>query len=363
MSRSGAFDPRTPGPPATPGILFTSGELAARLKGELRGSASINIRGLESLENAGSEQLSFIRDAKFWPRWTASKCGTTLVSRRAAESAPPPGDRALIIVPDADAAIIHLLSTLAPAARYAPGTHESAVIDPTAVVSPAAHIGAGVVIGPGSFVGEGAAVLAGSVLGANVTIGRHSILHPNVVVMDRCALGEHVVLHPGVVIGGDGFGYYPDPRTNMPMKIPHIGNVVIEDHVEIGSNTTIDRGKFGATRIGAGTKIDNLVQIGHNCVVGKCCIICGMCGLAGSVILGDRVTLAGGVGVADHRTIGDGATIGGRSGVVDDVPPGETWLGSPARPAKESLRIIATINQLPDLAAELRRLLKSQTQE
>lgn len=357
MSRGGAFDPRAPGPP---GVLFTSGELATKLQGELRGPAGVKIRSLETLELAGSEQLSFVRDAKFWARWSASKCGAALVSRRAAESAPAPGDRALIVVPDADTALIQILSALAPTPRFAPGIHDSATVDPTATVSPGAHIGAGVIIGPQAFVAEGAAILAGVVLGASVTIGRHSVLHPNVVVQDRCVIGEHVTLHPGVVIGADGFGYYPDPRTGMPMKIPHIGNVVIEDHVEIGANSAIDRGKFGATRVGAGTKIDNLVQIGHNCTIGKCCIICGMSGLSGSVVLGNGVTLAGGVGIADNRTIGDGATIGGRSGVMDDVPPGETWLGSPARPAKETLRLFAMLDQLSKLKGDVRRLIKSQ---
>ncbi|MBL8746247.1 MAG: UDP-3-O-(3-hydroxymyristoyl)glucosamine N-acyltransferase [Phycisphaerae bacterium] len=357
MTRTGAIDPNARGPAA---VMFTSGELAARLQAELRGPSTIRIRGLESLDAAGPEQLSFVRDPKFWTMWSASRCGAALVSRRAAESAPPPGDRAQLIVPDADSALIQILSMMSPPPTFEPGIHESAVIDSTATVSKSAHIGPGVVIGPRSFVGERAAVLANSVLGADVSIGRHSVIYPNVVIQDRCILGEHVTLHPGVVVGADGFGYYPDPRTRMPMKIPHIGSVVIEDHVEIGSNSTIDRGKFGATRIGAGTKIDNLVQIAHNCVIGKCCIICGMSGLSGSVTLGDGVTLAGRVGIADNHVIGAGATVGAGSGVMDDIPPGETWLGHPARPGRTALRIIASIQQLPDLAAEVRKLVRSQ---
>lgn len=357
MTRAGPIDPNARGPGA---VLFTSGDLASRLQGELRGPATIKLRGLEALDAAGSEHLSFVRDAKFWHMWSASRCGAALVSHRAAENAPPPGERAQIIVPDADTALIQILSLIAPPPRFAPGIHESAVVDPTATISPAAHLGPGVVVGPRSFVAEGAAVLANVVLGAEVNIGRHSVIHPGVVIQDRCVLGEHVILHPGVVVGADGFGYYPDPRTRVPIKIPHIGNVVIEDHVEIGANTTIDRGKFGATRIGAGTKIDNLVQIAHNCRIGKCCLICGMCGLSGSVTLGDGVTLAGRVGIADNRSVGAGATIGGGSGVMDDVPPGETWLGHPARPVRHMLRVIASMHQLPDLASEVRKLLKSQ---
>lgn len=360
MNRSGQIDPNVRAPVGGGGVLFTSGELALRLQAQLRGPADIKIRGLEALEVAGAEQLSFVRDAKFWHAWSASRCGAALISHRAAETAPPHGDRAHIIVPDADTALIQILSLLAPPPRFEPGVHETAIVDPTATITRGAHIGPGVVVGPRAFIAEGAAVLANAVLGAEVTIGRNSVVHPGVVIQDRCALGEHVTLHPGVVVGSDGFGYYPDPRTRMPMKIPHVGNVVIEDHVEIGANTTIDRGKFGATRIGAGTKIDNLVQIAHNCVVGKCCIICGMCGLSGSVTLGDSVTLAGRVGVADNRAIGAGAMIGGGSGVMDDVPPGETWLGHPARPGRKMLRVIASMEQLPDLLSEIRRLLKSQ---
>lgn len=341
------------------GVLFTSGELAARLKGELRGPPSIEIRGLETLEAATSSQLSFVREAKYWPAWSASKCGAALVSQRAAAAAAPqPGERALIIVPDADAAMIQILSSLAPPARYEPRRHESAVVDPTAIISQGVHIGPGAVIGPRAFIGEAATILANAVIGADAVVGRQSVVHAGVVIHDRCVIGAHVVLHAGVVIGADGFGYFPDPRTRMPMKIPHIGTVVIEDHVEIGANTAIDRGKFGATRIGEGTKIDNIVQIGHNCRIGKGCIICGMCGLAGSVVLADNVTLAGGVAIADNRFIGAGATTGARSGVMDDVPPGETWLGYPARPARETMRLISALDRLPELTVDMRRLLK-----
>lgn len=340
---------------------FTSGELAARFSAELRGPGDIALRGVESLALAGPADLSFIRDARFWSDWSASRCGAALVSRQAMEHAPDAGTRALIIVPDADAALIGVLALLAPPKPLpAPGVHPSALIDPSARISPEASIGPNTVIGPRSTIGPGTVLQAGVTIGAEVSVGAHCTFLPGVVVMDRCEIGDHVILHPGVVIGADGFGYYPDPATRTPAKIPHIGRVVIENHVEVGANTTIDRAKFGETRIGAATKIDNLVQIGHNCRIGRCCIICGMTGLAGSVTLGDGVTLAGRVSIADNRTIGSGATVGGSSGVMDDIPAGETWLGAPARPARETMRILASLDRLPDLASQARRMLKSQ---
>jgi UDP-3-O-[3-hydroxymyristoyl] glucosamine N-acyltransferase len=274
--------------------------------------------------------------------------------------APPAPGRALIVVPDADASLIEILTVLAPVRSFGGGVHPGAIVDPAAAADPTAHLGPGVVIGARTTIGPGTALIANITLGEDVRIGRHTVIHPGVVVQDRCTIGDHVILHPGVVIGADGFGYRPDPATRMPSKIPHIGAVVIESHVEIGANTTIDRGKFGDTRIGAGTKIDNLVQIGHNCRIGRCCIICGMCGLAGSVTLGDGVTLAGGVGIADQRTIGAGATIAARSGVMESVPAGESWFGYPAIPARHFMRSFAALKQLPDLLADIRRLIRSQ---
>lgn len=343
-----------------PGVLFTSGELAQRLGADLLGSPALAIQRIDTLDEAGPNSLSFVRDEKHWHSFANSGCGAALVARRALADSTIPFDRSLIVVPDADAALIKVLGMLYRPPKFTPGVHERAVIHPSAFVDPSAHIGPGVVIAEGARVGPGSALIANVTLGPDASIGSACTLHPGVVVQHRCTIQDHVTLHPGVVIGADGFGYYPDPVSRLPAKIPHIGTVVVESHVEIGANTAVDRAKFGATTIGFATKIDNLVQIGHNGRIGRACIICGMSGLAGSVTLGDGVTLAGGVRIADNRTIGPGATIGGGSGVMSDIPAGETWIGYPARPSRQTMRIIAGLDQFDELMPSIRRLIRSQ---
>ncbi|MFM9957655.1 MAG: UDP-3-O-(3-hydroxymyristoyl)glucosamine N-acyltransferase [Phycisphaerales bacterium] len=348
--QSPAFTPR-----------WTSAGLASRLGAELRGPGDVALNRLDTLEDAGPDAVTFIREAKHAARWSASRAGAALVSRRAFDEAgaafagEPTAGRAVLIVPDADRAMIELLTELAPNPLAAPTTPGHRSIHPEARVDPTAQLGAHVVVGPGSVIGPGSVLHAHVVIGSRVTIGAGTVLHPCVVVQDGCSIGSGCILHPGVVVGSDGFGYRPSPDGKGILKIPHIGNVEIGDAVEIGANTTIDRGKFGATRIGSMTKIDNLVQIAHNCRIGRACFICGCSGLAGSVTLEDGVTLAGGVAIGDGRTIGRGATIGARSGVMDNVPPGETWLGAPARPMRQTLRTIAAMDQLPELLREARK--------
>lgn len=323
----------------------TTSELAQRLNAELRGPGDLILTRLDTLEAADASALTFIRDAKNATRWASSRAGAALISR-AATSDPAltldvPG-RTLLIVDDADRALITLLDSIAADhPRPSPGVH------PTAVVDPSAHIAPTAVIGPHCTIGAGA------------SIGDQSHLHAGVVVYPRCTIGSHCTLHANVVIGADGFGYRPSPDGRSILKVPHVGIVEIHDHVEIGANTTIDRAKFGATIVGAGTKIDNLVQIGHNVRIGRSCIICGCAALAGSVVVNDGATIAGGVGIADNITIGAGAKVGARSGVMDDIPAGESWVGYPARPAKQTFRILAALNQLPDVMAQMKKLMRS----
>jgi len=350
----------TGSPPAQQRILFTAGELGARLGAEVIGDDGLALTALDAIEGAGPSTLSFIRDARRLAQWRASRCGAALVSRATldAEENPAPLEpkRALLVVADADLATVAVLESLARPAEYPRAVHADATVHPSATIDPSASIGPGARIGANAVIGAGAAVLANAVVGDNAKVGPRSVLQPGAVVQDGCIIGAGVVLHPGVVIGCDGFGYRPAPDKKGLVKIPHIGNVVVEDGVEIGANTTIDRGKFGSTVVGAGTKIDNLVQIGHNCRIGRSCIICGAVGLAGSVTLGDGVTLAGGVGVADNRVLGAGVTVGAGSGVMDDIPAGETWVGYPARPARTTMRLVAAIEQLPDLISKVRKM-------
>lgn len=329
-------------------LAWSALELATLLGGELQGDGAVVVSRLDGLERADARTLAFIRDAEFGRRWAKSAASVALISRSAYKTAMlTAGDgRALIIVDNADAAMARMLATMAPKKHEPTGLDASARIDSSAVLAPDVRVGACVVIGPRSVIGAGTVVHAGVVIGADVHIGSACVLHPNVVIQDRCVLGERVELHPGVVIGADGFGLRPAPDGRGVVKVPHIGHVELCDDVEIGANSCVDRGKFGATRIGAGTKIDNLVQIAHNVQVGTSCVICGCTGIGGSTTIGDGVQIGGHVGIADGMTIGTGAVIAAKSGVMRNVPAGETWMGYPAHPARLYLKMVAIMRRL-----------------
>lgn len=339
---------------------WTTGDLAARLRAELIGPADLRVSRLDALDRADEHTLTFIRDAKYAAGWASSKAAAAIVSRGLPVS-PAPG-RALLIVEDADRALIQILEALTPPTHVPVGQSPAAVIDPTARVDRTACLGPCVVVGPRTVVGPRAVLHAGVVLGADVRVGPECELRAGVVVEDRCVLGARVRIHANSVIGADGFGYRPSPDGAGLLKIPHAGHVEIGDDVEIGANANIDRGKFGPTTIGQGAKIDNLVQIGHNCRIGRSCIICGACGISGSVTLGDGVVLAGGVGVADNVTIGAGAKVGARSGVMNDIPPGEEWVGYPAYPVRTMMRIVAAQKRLPEALQQLKRIFRDSGQ-
>jgi UDP-3-O-[3-hydroxymyristoyl] glucosamine N-acyltransferase len=325
----------------------TTGSLAKLLGARLEGPADLPIRALDGICSAGPGALTFIRCGKYAARWAASGATAALVSEGIKVDGHDPSARALLRVPDADRALIAVLELFAPRPRPPePLLHAAASIDPDATVAPTAHVGPGCVVARGASVGDGAVLIANVTIGPDASVGRGCTLHPGVAVMDRCVVGDGCTIHAGAVIGADGFGYRPAPGGNGLVKIPHIGAVRIGNGVEIGANTCIDRAKFGQTVVGDGTKIDNLVQIGHNCVIGRACVICGMSGLAGSVTLGDGVVLGGGVRVADNLTIGAGARVGGGSGVMHDIPEGQTWLGAPATPYREQVRLITALKKL-----------------
>lgn len=336
---------------------WTTGELASRLRAELRGPADMPITRLDAIDRADGATLTFIRDAKYAALWRESRAGAAVVSKNIEVSAPQ--GRALLVVEDADRAFIEMLEVLTPpTCQPAVGVHPTASVDPSARVDATARVGPSVNVGPGVVVGARTSLHAGVSLGAGVRVGSDSELRAGVVVEDRCVLGDRVRVHANAVIGADGFGYRASADGRALVKIPHAGHVEVGDDVEIGANANIDRGKFGPTVIGAGTKIDNLVQIGHNCRVGRSVIICGACGVSGSVTIGDGAVLAGGVGVADNVTIGAGAKVGGGSGVMNDIPAGEEWVGYPAQPVRTTMRIVAAQRQLPDLIQQVRRLMR-----
>jgi UDP-3-O-[3-hydroxymyristoyl] glucosamine N-acyltransferase len=290
--------------------------------------------------------LTFISGRKYIALWDSSRASAALVN--AGLTVEPGPGRALIRVKSADLAMAQVLALFDPPA---PVTETGAHL--SATVHPSASLGEGVVIGAGCYVGAGVVIGPGTKLYPNVivldetTIGAQCVLWPGVIIRERCRLGNGVILQPNVAIGGDGFGYRPSADGRSLVKIPHIGNVVIEDGVEIGANSAVDRGKFSSTAIGAGTKIDNLVQIGHNCRIGRCCVIAACTGVAGSVTMGDGVMCGGCVAIKDHTTIGAGARIGGGSGVTGDVAPGATVVGYPADDHQQTLRQWASLKKLP----------------
>lgn len=331
---------------------ISAGELSRRVGGTLEGDATRVVRGVATLEEAGPEHLSWLSQPQWLPKLATSHAGVVLVP----PDAPVPTGCVAIRVRDPELALCSALAALAPPVPALP-----VGVDPTARVAPSAAI-EGAAVGPFVYVGEGAHVGPGTQLHAGVYVGAHSrigrdaVLWPNVVVRERTTIGDRVVIHPNATIGADGFGYLQ--REGRHVKIPQIGRVVIEDDVEIGANTCIDRARSGETRIGRGTKIDNLVQIGHNVRVGPECIIVSQCGISGSTTLGDHVILAGQVGIIDHLTIGRGAVVAAKSGVARDIPDGQVWRGIPAVENSEFGRQAVGVRRLPKIMDQLKELAK-----
>ncbi|HPO93859.1 MAG TPA: UDP-3-O-(3-hydroxymyristoyl)glucosamine N-acyltransferase [Phycisphaerales bacterium] len=340
-----------------PATSTTTGTLAQALGGTLEGSPDLVITNLGGLDEATPGTLTFVRSAKFAKAWAGSKATAVLATRDIPLGGHDPATRAIIRVDDADLAMIKVLSMFSPKWHQPdPGVHPTAIIDPTATVAPSARIGAHSTVGPHCRIADHVVLHPGVTLGAHVAIGPGSVLHAGVVVYDRCTIGAQSILHANVTIGADGFGYRPDPAGRGLIKIPHIGTVQIGNAVEVGANSCIDRGKFGATVIGDGTKIDNLVQIGHNVRIGRACVICGVTGIGGSTVIGDGCIIAGHVGIADGIHIGARATISAKSGVISDVPTGEVHFGSPAGPHKEQMRAYAIMRRLPEIYRDIDEL-------
>lgn len=333
--------------------LLTVRRVAELIGGTVEGDDSGRIESVSALDSAGPADVTFATDEKRLARVGECRGGALIVPKSA--ELPHPSPVPLIRVEDVRSAVALLLGHLSPPPDLPP-----LGVDPTARISPDAQVGEGVRIGPGVVVASAAKIGRGSTLCANVSIGLNAdlgedvLLYEGVSVRRDCILGNRVIVGPNSVIGYDGFGYYQDAGVHH--RIPHIGNVVIEDDVEIGACSCVDRAKFGTTRIGAGTKIDNLVQIAHNVQIGRGCMLAAQCGIAGSAKLGDYVVFGGNVGIRDNITIGDRVTCAAYTAVANDVPDGQTLFGIPAIPAREKFRQISLTNKLPQLVQRVRAL-------
>ncbi len=305
---------------------------------------------MAGLDSADVASLSFFNAARYAADATASQAGVVLVTPAlVAGVAHVP---ARIVVTQPQQAMLQVLALLHPPAPLTPGVHPSAVVGDGVTIAASAAIGARAVIGNGVTIGDGSSIGAGVTLGDGVRIGDGCIVHPNVTAYPGTVLHDRVIVQAGAVLGSDGFGYVFGNGAHQ--KIPHVGRVILEADVEIGANTTIDRGSVGDTVIGAGTKIDNLVQVGHNVRMGQRCLVMAQVGISGSTRIGDSAIIAGQAGLAGHITIGAGARIAGQAGVFGDVPAGETWSGYPARPHRESMRVQAAAHKLPALLKSLK---------
>jgi UDP-3-O-[3-hydroxymyristoyl] glucosamine N-acyltransferase len=333
---------------------YTTEHINQAVNGTLSGSPTIMITGVEQISEATINQLTFIGEKKYIKLWDQSHASAAIVNDIL--DIEPGKNRALVRVADADLALASVLQLFEPSPpKCEPGIHPAAVVDPTANIGEGAAIGAGCYVGSRVVIGKNTKLYPNVTVLDDSSIGSQTIVWSGTVIREWCRIGNGCIIHPNVTIGADGFGFRPSPDGRGLVKIPQIGTVIIGDSVEIGAGSCIDRGKFSATSIGDGTKIDNLIQIAHNCKIGRSCVMAGQSGLAGSVTLGDGVMIGGGARVKDHVTIGDGAKLGGNAGVISDVAPGKTVFGFPAEDYRQTLRLWAAQKQLSGLIRQMKK--------
>jgi UDP-3-O-[3-hydroxymyristoyl] glucosamine N-acyltransferase len=341
-------------------VAYRLAELAELVGGRVEGDPERAVEAIRSLEAAGPRDLSFLKDPRYRGQAAASAAGALLVGAALAEALADgrdgPGDRDLLIADDPSWALARLLTHVHPPERRPPGVHPTAILEPGCAVDPAAHVGPYAVIGEGSRIEAGAAVLAFVAVGRGCTVGEGAVLHPHAVLYDGTEVGAGCIVHAGAVLGADGFGYAT--HGGVHHKVPQVGRVVLEAEVEVGANSTIDRATLGETRIGAGTKIDNLVQVGHNVEVGRHCILCGQAGIAGSARLGSYVVLAGQSGVAGHIELGDGAQVAAKSAALASVEPRTAVAGIPAIEMRKWRRQAVLLSRLDEIVRRLRAVEK-----
>lgn len=331
-------------------MKLTLSDIARLVGGELRGDGALVVEGAASLKEATEKDISFLGNPKY-----ASDLATT---RAACVLVPPSvalNGRAAIVLKNPPYGWAKVLEVLgAERQKHPTGVH------PTAVVAPSARLGKNVALGPfvvveeRAQIGDNTVIYARGYVGHDTIVGADCLIYPGVTLREHVRVGNRCIFQPGVVIGSDGFGF--TVHQGKHYKIPQVGGVEIGDDVEIQANTTVDRAAVGVTQIGAGTKIDNLVQVAHNVEIGENCLIVALTGIAGSVKIGNSVTLAAQVGVAGHLSVGDGVTVGARGGISHDIKPREVVWGSPAQPIKDELKMLALMRRLPELFEEFKKL-------
>jgi UDP-3-O-[3-hydroxymyristoyl] glucosamine N-acyltransferase len=332
---------------------ITVRELASRVAGEALGDANVVVSGAASLESAGPGDLVYVDAAKYAAGLLSTKASAAILP----DGVEPPPGMAAIRVRQPALAMAQALDMLFPFERTFDGVSPQAAIGKSVVMAEGVAVGPLAYIGDDVRIGRGTEIHPGATIGRGSVVGEDCVLHSGVHIYDGVTIGSRVIIHAGAVIGADGFGYIqenvsaPGAPSDEPVrhrKVRQIGRVVIEDDVEIGANATIDRAAFDVTRIGRGSKIDNLVQVAHNCLIGRHCVIVGQAGLSGSCVLGDYVTIAGQAGLAGHLTLGARSVVGAQAGVTKDVPEGKYVLGSPAIDFRQAKKALSLIESLPE---------------
>ena len=331
--------------------MLTAGDIAAAIKGELEGDAKTPLKGVCDLDESLPNHISFLANPRYFSFFKHTKAAAVIVNR---DFIPDQHGPVLIRVDDPFIGFITALKLFDKRPRLRTGIHASAVIGQNVKLGHKVAIGPCAVLHDGVSVGDHTVIGSGAVIGSNSSLGDRVVLHPNVSVYDGVQIGNRVTIDSGTVIGADGFGWVT--RAGKHLKIPQTGGVVIEDDVWIGVNCCVDRGTFADTRIGAGSKLDNLIQVAHNVTIGKGCLFAGQVGIAGSTRIGDYVTLAGQVGVADHISIGDRCIVASKSAVLKSLPAGSFVSGIPTRNHSDRKRQDIVIQQLPELLKRLRKL-------
>lgn len=333
---------------------MTAAEIAALVGGTLVGDPDAAVSSVAPLHRAAASDISFVAHARYAGAFEGSAAGVVLVAPELRDA--PGTARARIVVAKPYDALVTLLPRFYAAPSFVPGVHATAVVHPDARLGADVRIEPYAIVGAGAGVGDRAWIGSHAVVGDGVLIGDDAHLYPHVVAYPGSRVGPRTVLHAGVRVGSDGFGYAFSGGAHR--KIPHVGRCIVGSDVEIGANSTIDRGSIDDTVVGDGTKIDNLVHIAHNVRIGRLCLIMAQVGIAGSVHVEDGAVIAGQVGISGHHTIGKGATLAAQAGVFGDIPAGETWSGYPARPHRDALRAQAALFRLPGLLRRLERLLE-----